>query len=136
MKKLLIAVLALGLAGCSTTPVSSSLAKEVSASSSYQFKQGYVPVTIIRDKGMVAGACAITTFINGNKVAELNTGEKVVAYVEPGEVIVGAGFVGSGLCNGAPRKEREFIIKEAKPRTLRIFIDQSANVDILPTTES
>ncbi|MGV0085918.1 hypothetical protein EEAAV_18930 [Rahnella aceris] len=136
MKKLLIAVLALGLAGCSTTPVSSSLAKEVSASSSYQFKQGYAPVTIIRDKGIVAGACAITTFINGNKVAELNTGEKVVAYVEPGEVIIGAGFVGSGLCNGAPRKEREFIIKEAKPLTLRIFIDQSANVDILPTTES
>jgi len=136
MKKILIAVLALGLAGCSTTPVSSSLAKEVIASSSYQFKKGYVPVTIIRDKGIVAGMCAITTFINGNKVAELNTGEKVVAYVEPGEVIIGAGFVGSGLCNGAPRKEREFIIKEAKSRTLRIFIDQSANVDILPTTES
>ncbi|MDF1895073.1 hypothetical protein [Rahnella contaminans] len=135
MKKLLIAVLALGLAGCSTTPVSSSLAKEVKASSSYQFKQGYTPVTIIRDKGFVAGGCAITAFINGNKVADLETGEKVIAYVEPGEVIVGAGFVGTGLCNGAPRKEREFTVKERQPRTLRIFIDQSANVDILPTTE-
>lgn len=135
MRYILISLLALGLAGCSTTPVSSSLAKEVKASSSYQFRQAYVPVTIIRDKGMIASACAITAFINGNKVAELNTSEKVVAYVEPGELIVGAGFIGSGLCNGAPKREREFIIKEAQPRSLRIFIDQSANVDILPTTE-
>ncbi|MEH3538953.1 hypothetical protein POV94_23540, partial [Enterobacter roggenkampii] len=88
--------------------------------------------TIIRDKGFVAGGCAITTYINGKYLAELDTGEKVTAFLNPGDVLVGAGFAGKGLCNGAPKKEREFSIKENDPRALRIFIDQSGNVDILP----
>lgn len=135
MRYILISLLALGLAGCSTTPVSSSQAKEVKVSSSYQFRQGYVPVTIIRDKGFIAGGCAITAFINGNKVAELETSEKVIAYVEPSEITVGASFSGSGICKGDPKKERDFLVKENQPKTLRIFIDQDANVDVLPMTE-
>nr|DAI75687.1 MAG TPA: hypothetical protein [Caudoviricetes sp.] len=38
------------------------------------------------------------------------------------------------MCSGPAKKEREFIIKENSPRVLRIFTDQSGNVDILPTT--
>jgi len=78
--------------------------------------------------------CAITVFINGQPLAELETGEKVIAYLPAGEVVVGAGFIGKGICHGAPKKEREFVIKDGISRTLRIFIDQSGNVDILPTT--
>lgn len=135
MKRLFIATLVLSLVGCSTTPVSTNVAKEVNSEATFQYKSGFVPVTIIRDKGFVAGGCAITAFINGNKVADLETGEKAVAYVQPGEIIVGAGFFGSGLCKGDQKKERDFTVKDKKPRTLRIFMDQNANVDILPISE-
>jgi len=131
-------VIALGLVftlvGCSTTPVEPSIAKQVVVEKSFQVSTSKIPVTIVRDKGMVASACAITVYIDGEKVAELDTQEKAVAYVNPGAIIVGAGFMGKGLCSGAPRNEREFLVKEDQPRVLRIFIDQSGNVDILPTT--
>ncbi|WP_426817934.1 hypothetical protein ACP3TC_07680 [Winslowiella sp. 2C04] len=135
MMKKIILLSALVLSGCSTTPVSPDLAKEVAVASAFKMRSGSVPVTIVRDKGIVAGACAITSFINGEQIANLNTGEKVVAYVEPGTVIVGAGFTGSGFCKGPAKREREFTVDMGKPKALRIFIDQNANVDILPTTE-
>jgi len=134
MKKLIIGAMCLGLMGCSTTPVSPKDAKQVSAAIKYQKHDGSVPITIVRDKGMVAGACDITAYIDGEQVANLGTGEKVVAYVAPGEIVIGAGFIGSGLCSGPERKERSFNIISEKPRNFRIFIDQSANVDILPST--
>lgn len=134
MKKIIITLLAIGLAGCSTEPVLPKNAKEVQASFEFQQKPKTTGVTIIRDKGYVGSACSITAYINGKRLAELETGEKVIAYVPAGEVIVGAGFVGRGLCSGSPRKEREFIVKDNQARLLRIFIDQSGNVDILPTT--
>lgn len=134
MKKLLVAITLLALAGCSTEPVLPQQAKEVIASKEFQQKPNTIPVTIIRDKGFVAGGCAITSYVNGNPLAQLETGEKVIAYIPVGEIVVGAGFAGKGLCSGAPKKEREFLIKENTPRVLRIFIDQSGNVDILPMT--
>lgn len=134
MKKFMLALVAIGISGCSTTPVSPDLARNVGVSTEFMMKQGNVPVTIIRDKGFVAGGCAITAYINGKKVAELETSEKATAYVLPGEIVVGAAFEGSGLCHGPQRKEREFIVKSEQPKRLRIFIDQSGNVDILPST--
>lgn len=134
MKKIIITLLAVGLAGCSTEPVSPKSAKEVQPSSQFQQKSKKTGVTIIRDKGFISGGCAITSYINGTRLAELETGEKVTAYLPAGSVLIGAGFAGRGLCSGAPKKEREFIITENQPRTLRIFIDQSGNVDILPMT--
>lgn len=132
MKKTLLAFSLLIMAGCSTEPVLPQYAKEVPIPKEFQQKTNTTAVTIIRDKGFVAGGCAITTYINGKYLAELDTGEKVTAFLNPGDVLVGAGFAGKGLCNGAPKKEREFSIKENDPRALRIFIDQSGNVDILP----
>ncbi|EOW2332810.1 hypothetical protein ACNY92_004528 [Citrobacter freundii] len=134
MKKSLLALSLLIMAGCSTTPVLPHEAKNVSPIIKYQQRQGLVPVTIIRDKGIIASACEITIHINGDQVANLDTSEKVVAYVNAGNIIVGAGFIGSGLCSGPERKERYFNINDKEPLTLRVFTDQNANVDILPTT--
>ena len=134
MKKILLLLITIGVVGCSTEPVLPQNAKEVNAAVEFHHKPDTTEVTIIRDKGFVAGGCAITSYVNGVPVAELETGEKVRAYLPAGEVIIGAGFAGKGLCSGAPKKEREFIIKPDAPKVLRIFTDQSGNVDILPMT--
>ena len=135
MKKIIIGIIAaLGLSGCSTTPVSPGDAKLVQPTIKYQQHENSIPLTIIRDKGMIASACQITVYINGDQIANLDTGEKVTAYTSSGEVIIGAGFIGSGLCSGPERKERSFSIVDGYPRYFRIFIDQNANVDILPST--
>ncbi|HDS1149633.1 TPA: hypothetical protein QDZ66_000343 [Pluralibacter gergoviae] len=134
MKKIFIVLALFSLAGCSTTPVSPKAAKEVPAVIKYQKNENKTALTIIRDKGFIAGGCEITIYINGDQLANLDTSEKVTAYVDPGEVIIGAGFIGSGLCHGPERKERSFTIKSNTPRYFRVFIDQSANVDILAST--
>lgn len=136
MKKKLVTLSFLLLVGCSTEPVLPQNAKEVQPSSEFQKKADTTAVTIIRDKGFVSGGCAITSYIDGKRLAELDTGEKVTAYIPAGPVIVGAGFEGRGLCNGASKREREFVVKENTPRNLRIFIDQSGNVDILPMSQN
>lgn len=136
MKKKLATFLFLLLAGCSTEPVLPQNAKEVQPSSEFQKKADTTAVTIIRDKGLISGGCAITSYVDGKRLAELETGEKVTVYLPAGPVLVGAGFAGRGLCNGAPKREREFVVKENTPRNLRIFIDQSGNVDILPMSQN
>lgn len=134
MKKTFLLLIAISVVGCSTEPVLPQNAKEVNAATEFRQKSNTTEVTIIRDKGFVAGGCAITSYVNGVPLAQLETGEKVRAFLPAGAVIIGAGFAGKGLCSGAPKKEREFIITADTPRTLRIFTDQSGNVDILPMT--
>jgi len=134
MKKIILPLLVFGLIGCSTEPVLPQNAKEVQGTSQFLEKPKTTSVSIIRDKCFIASACAITSYINGVRLAELEPGEKVTAYLPAGQVNVGAGFAGRGFCSGPAKKEREFIIKENSPRVLRIFTDQSGNVDILPTT--
>jgi hypothetical protein len=134
MKKLSLVLFILALSGCSTEPVLPQNAKAVYTPVEFQQKPNTTEIKIVRDKGFVAGGCAITSYINGLRLAELETGEMVKAYLPAGEVIIGAGFAGKGLCSGAPKKEREFVIKANVPRILRIFTDQSGNVDILPMT--
>ncbi|MGV7093796.1 hypothetical protein [Siccibacter turicensis] len=134
MKKIISAVLFTLLVGCSSEPVRPDQAKDISPATDFVAKPGTVPLTIIRDKSYVAGGCAITAFVNGHPVAKLETSEKVTAFVKPGNIIVGAAFKGKGLCSGAAIKEREFNVTDGQPRNLRIFIDQSGNVDVLPMT--
>lgn len=105
MKKILIALLAIGLTGCSTEPVSPQNAIEVQPATQFQQKPKTIGVTITRDNGFISGGCAITSYINGVRLAELQTGEKVTAYLPAGEVNVGAGFAGRGLCSGPQKKE-------------------------------
>lgn len=134
MKKIVISLLVVGLFGCSTEPVSPKDAKPVQPAIKYQKKEGLLPITIIRDKGVIGVACEITVYINGEQIANLNRAEKVTPYVSPGQIILGAGFNGAGLCSGPVRKERAFTINNNGHMVFRIFMDQDANIDILPST--
>lgn len=134
MRKLAITfVLSFLIVGCSTSPVQPSEAKQVEPILKFQKSENTLPVVIVRDKGYTAGACAITVFVNGQQIANLDTAEKTIIYVKPGSVVLGAGFTGTGLCSGAPRNEREFSIQDGS-KVIRISIDQSGNVDLRPMT--
>ncbi len=84
---------------------------------------------------MVGGGCYITVFLNGARVAKLDTKEKTTFYINSGSWIVGAGHEGKGLCSGGKeRQEREFIVKPGEDKYLRVFTDNNGNVDIKSTT--
>lgn len=138
MKKLIIAVISLGLAGCSTSavPVDQAMNAPPERVLKYQNnKDGDAELTIVRDSGITGGACYASVFINGEKAAILNTSEKASLYLPAGDYIVGAAFSGSGLCSmGKERQERSIKVVSGKNQVIRVYSDSNANMDIKPTT--
>lgn len=139
MRKLLLVLAATALlSGCATdaVPVKQAITAPNERVFNYQdSSKGDSSITIVRDSGMVGGGCYITVFLNGARVAKLDTKEKTTFHINSGEWIVGAGHEGRGLCSGGKeRQERDFIIKPGEDKYLRVFTDNNGNVDIKPTT--
>jgi len=94
------------LSGCSglikTHAVSEVQAGKVPAERLYAYQtpqDGYVPVTIIRDSGMMGSACFLSIEINKKLAARFDPGEGATFYV-PGKVnfAVAGDPQGRGLC--------------------------------------
>ncbi len=131
--KLIFGVLALALlAGCATSPVPSGQADPVPSSRLFGYqKQGSADAVLIvtRDKGFVGGGCNTTISIDGQKSAEIGTGETARFFVPAGEHIISASSCGSGL------KEREAALKAGATKKFRISIDSSMSMDLSPTMQ-
>lgn len=131
--KLIIGALALSfLAGCATSPVPSGQADPVPSSRLFGHqKQGSSDAILIvtRDKGFVGGGCNTTISIDGQKAAEIGTGETARFFVPAGEHIISASSCGSGL------KEREATLKSGSTKKFRISIDSSMSMDLSPTMQ-
>lgn len=138
MRRLLIAALAGAvLAGCSTSAVPPSQAVKSTKVFAYQStpKTPFGTLTVTRDAGFISSGCDMAVFVNGQLAAKLATKETATFKIPAGEVIVGAGIVGSGICStAAERREREVRLSEGQHKKYRIFISSEADVDILPTT--
>lgn len=91
---LLLAVGAiLGIAGCTTTPVSELTAKHVPLEKIFFESAPATPenavATFVRDSGAFGAAVDLHLFINGKKAASLRAGEKVEIRLIPGAYIFG-----------------------------------------------
>lgn len=139
MEKLLIAFLALGLAGCSTTPTSSDAAKRVPQDRILLSSQGPSTVIITRDKGWFAGGgCFVTALVDGKPVARIDTGETVSIKTNEGRHILAitGDKDGKGLCGlqiGQPIKENATDIKPNEVQKFRITGDTSSGLDLRPS---
>ncbi len=131
-------IISIGLVGCSTTAVPSSQARFAPNDRVYKYQtpvSNGAKLTVVRDSGMVGGACYSTIFINGQEVSKLKTSEKVILTLQPGEYSVGTVLDGNGLCSfGGLRQERFFQLAANEEKVVRVFTDQSGNMDIRPTT--
>lgn len=139
MRKLLFAFASTAfLFGCASSPVPLSDAKPAPADRVFLFQSPAInsaEITIVRDGGVVGSACLITAYINGQRVANLESKEKAVFYVHPGELMLGAAFEGAGLCNsGKLRQEREVVIKKMQKKVFRIYTGADAELDIKPSS--
>ncbi|HGC8049435.1 TPA: hypothetical protein ACPZN0_004041 [Yersinia enterocolitica] len=138
MKKLIIALAVLVLAGCATEVVPPS--KAISATSDRVFKYQQVfpdqaTLVVVRDSGYIGGGCYATVFINGDRVAKLDPKEKASFNLPAGTWTVGATWEGAALCSAAvERQERDVSLVAGKSKTLRIFTDSNGTMDVKPTT--
>lgn len=131
--KLILGALALALlGGCATSPIPSGEADPVPSSRLFAYqKRGSADAVLIvtRDKGFVGGGCNTTISIDGQKTAEIGTGETARFFVPAGEHIISASSCGSGL------KEREAALKAGATKKFRISIDSSMSMDLSPTMQ-
>ncbi|MEL7937686.1 hypothetical protein [Pseudomonas delhiensis] len=139
MKRLMVALLLAVLAGCSSAPVPVADAVPAPRDRVYGINMAdsdqKATITFVRDTGYVGGGCDMGVYVNAKLVARLQTKEKATIAVPAGELIVGAGGIGAGLCGeSSPRRERDVTIKPGESKNYRIFISGSGDVDILPTT--
>ena len=133
----LIGLLALSsvlLAGCSTSPVSSSQADPVPTNrlTAFQSKPaGQFGILIVtRDSGFTGSACNTLLFIDGQKSAAISSGETAKFYVPAGERIIGVNS--TALCGGG-LKERSLVMEPGGTKKYRISIDTSMSMDLSPT---
>lgn len=138
--RILIGALALVvLAGCSTSPVPSSQAKSAPANQLLKFQNkpvgSYATLQVIRDSGHTGSMCSMAVFIDGEKAALLDPGQKAFFYIQPGQVTLGAAYFGTGMCGmGGERIERDVSAQQNVIKKYRVFTGGDGRIDILPTT--
>lgn len=133
MKYLGVAVIALLLSGCSTSPVSYDQAQPVPPDRLHDYQQSgadMARLSVTRDSGILGSACMTDTMIDGKLSAEIKPGEIAAFQVPPGRHIIGAkpqGICGGGLI------ETEVRADAGQQYRYRISINSTGSMRIAPT---
>lgn len=137
---ILVAVAALCLAGCATTPISPADATPVPAPRLLAYQQpgaGLATIVVTRDTGIIDSACYVSLTIDKKLAARFGTGEVARFHVEPGAVLfrVGNDPDGHGLCTLGQDDwtERQMIIGAGDVMHFRLSTDGNGKHDIEPT---
>lgn len=125
MKKILLLGFVVSLVGCATTPIPTTMAKQLTKERllAYQEnKDGYAEVEITRDTGFLGSACYLSVLFRNETIGRFDTGEKATFYLPVGQwsMAVAPDPEGKGLCTGSsfnPAFEKQNI----KPNVKNIF---------------
>lgn len=103
MMRAAFAIAALILSGCATDPVSTKDATPVAKDRQVAFTApaaGTYPITITRDSGWVRSACSTDIFVEGQRAANISSGEKVTLYIPLKDTVLGAQSRCLGIASG------------------------------------
>lgn len=137
MKKSFVALATIFLAGCATSAVPLNQAKEapkVRIFAYQDFVKNGATLTVVRDKGFLGGGCFYGLYVNKERVASLDTSEKVNLKLPPGEWMIGFKGEGKACISDETITEREIILKSNQHKAVRLFADPSGNLDIKPVS--
>ncbi|WP_307987982.1 hypothetical protein [uncultured Pseudomonas sp.] len=128
--RILIGALAVAsLAGCASSPIPVSQAKPVPSDELYAFQSKPAGesgvITVVRDSGMVGSGCDIVVYVDGRKAGKIGTSQRASFYLPPGNINMGAGLAGSGLCAGAAIRTISASVQANKESLYRISGDMS-----------
>lgn len=92
MKKAVILLASVMIAGCATKPIPFEQAKPTPDNRLYAFQDKNQPTKILvtRDRGYQGFLCGVKFYIDGKLAAQLESSEKAVFYVPEGEHAVSA----------------------------------------------
>jgi hypothetical protein len=127
----IVVVSLITISGCSTTPVSYEMAKQVSASKIHDkslIKVGdeKEQIKVIRDRGVFGSACTHTIFVNNQKAFDIEPGEAITLSLEPGNHFFRLES-GVGICPDASISESTFL-KLGEPQSFRVSISSTGQI--------
>ena len=138
IRYLVSSLLVAGLAACATAtePVSGVEAVDVPYSRILDAK--YLKptstsgeISIRRDRGFAGAACSTRIFLNGMPLADIETAQKIVIYLPPGEYLIGARP--NGICGGGLTEARASVSTGAR-LAFRFGTSGNGSPSIYPTT--
>ena len=134
MKLLFISVVALCLAGCATEAVLPSQAKQAPKERLLKFQSPGVgeqaKLIVVRDKGFLGSGCFVGVYLNQEKAAILDPGEKAEFYLKPGEWNVALMGEGKMCIDDKIPAGRDFVLTANTTKAVRLFADPSGNTDV------
>ena len=134
MKLLFISVVALCLAGCATEAVLPSQAKQAPKERLLKFQSPGVgeqaKLIVVRDKGFLGSGCFVGVYLNQEKAAILDPGEKAEFYLKPGEWNVALMGEGKMCISDKIPAGRDFVLTANTTKAVRLFADPSGNTDV------
>ncbi len=133
MKNLLsVLMLSFAIAGCATSPITTTSAQPVPASQILSADlvtqtSGTAEVVVKRDSGMRGMGCMVRIYADAKPVADLWRSEKVVMYLQEGDHIISASTCGGGVV------EIQTIVRAGKANTYRVGFGVVSELGIFPT---
>ncbi len=105
------------LVGCGTTPVAPELAKAV-APTNYAVitPETTASIVLVRDMGLLGMAASAYIYVDGEKVAVLEAGEKTTLYLKPDQYII-------GMTLGTSEDYKEVNLKPNRQAIIRVCAD-------------
>ena len=135
MKRYLLLIAILILSGCSTQPVPTEVATNVTVDRVWDKKivnktENSGTIIIKRDSGFVGSACLISVYLDGKAVADLSSREKVIFYPLAGRHILSA--TPHGWCAGG-MVETGADVELNKPLIYRVGYGANGDFRLSPT---
>jgi hypothetical protein len=130
--------IAIMVSGCATTPVSSSIAKQVPKDRLLAFQQrtpeNNATLVVTRDEGFIGSGCYVSFVVNGTHAARFDVAETAQFYVTPGELVlrVGRDPMGQVMCALGQDNwtQRETVLRPGETKFFRLSTDANGRKDI------
>lgn len=136
MKKIALALAILAITGCATEAVLPSQAKQAPSERLLKYQQktqeSKSTLIVVRDKGYLGSGCYTGVYLNDEKSAVLNPGEKATFYLHSGGWNVAIKGEGKLCISDFVPVGRDIQLKDGDTKAVRLFADPSGNVDVKP----
>lgn len=136
MKKIVFVTVAIAtLSGCATQAVLPNQAKLAPKERVFKYQSPQVnsaQLIVVRDNGFLGGGCYFGVYVDGERSASLNPGERVNFYLPAGEHNIAMKGEGKVCIADEVPVGRDINLKQSQTKAVRLFADPSGNLDVKP----
>lgn len=135
MKKIAFVAAIVFLSGCATQAVLPNQAKLAPQERIFKYQSPLADgakLIVVRDSGFLGGGCFFGVYVDGERTATLNPGDRVNLYLPAGEHNIAMKGEGKVCIADEVPVGRDINLKPNQIKAVRLFADPSGNLDVKP----